>query len=174
MIEVNVVFTKKSVKDMGKSKRISNFILFPLLAAAMVAGGVVSLIRNAGATENMMGILLLVIAPIVLFLTFYMTWSETKNNLKAFGVIYGDVAMNYKFGRDGVAITRTIQGKTERDTLYYKDLYKVKRTKKYFLLYVNKDEMYYVPAEPKDFVSGTADELFKLFYDNKVILDYWG
>ena len=158
MIEVNVVFTKKSVKDMGKSKRISNFILFPLLAAAMVAGGVVSLIRNAGATENMMGILLLV----------------TKNNLKAFGVIYGDVAMNYKFGRDGVAITRTIQGKTERDTLYYKDLYKVKRTKKYFLLYVNKDEMYYVPAEPENFVSGTADELFKLFYDNKVILDYWG
>ncbi len=174
MIEVDAIFTVQSVKDMGKNKRISNYIIFPLLAAAMIAGGIVSLVRNAGVGENAMGIILLVLGPIVLFLTFYMTISETKNNLKAFGVIYGDVHMNYKFGSDGVVITRDAFGKTDRDTIYYKELYKVKRTKKAFMLYMNKDEMFYVPAEEKDFVSGTADRLFKLFYDNKVILDYLG
>ncbi|MBQ7165294.1 MAG: YcxB family protein, partial [Clostridia bacterium] len=95
-----------------------------------------------------------------------------KNNAKSFGVDRGDVVMNYKFSNSSVAITRVADGKTDREVLHFRDLYKVKRTKKFFLLFVNKDEMYYVPAKPQDFVSGSADELFKLFYDNKVILDY--
>ncbi|MBP5307533.1 MAG: YcxB family protein, partial [Clostridia bacterium] len=133
---------------------------------------IISVYRGAKGAELVGAIVLFAAAPVVLFLTFYMSRKEIKNNAKSFGVDRGNVIMNYRFSPSSVLITRVAGGKTDRETLNYRDLYKVKRTKKFFLLFVNKDEMYYVPAKPEDFVTGSSDELFKTFYDAKVILDY--
>lgn len=170
MIEVNAVFDKKRVLDIGKGKRISNYIIFPVIALALVAGGVVSLIRKVTGGELVLAIVLLALAPAILIMSFFMTRSETKNNIASFGVDKGDVVMNYRFGPTSVLISRTAQGKTVKESMRYDEFYKVKRRKQYFLIYVNKDEIFYVPTDC--FESGTPDELFKLFYDNKVILDY--
>ncbi len=170
MIEVNAVFTKQSVREMSRGKRISSYIIFPILAVIMLAGGLAVFIQKPEQGDVVMGIIMMVLAPVIFVLGLVMTNSETKNNIKSFGVDKDDVIMNYKFSEKGVLISRTTQGKTDKETLYYRELYKVKRTKKCFMLYLSKDELFYVPTD--SFVSGTPDDLFKLFYDSKIILDY--
>jgi hypothetical protein len=172
VIEVNAVFTKEKIKEMGKSKRISNLIFFPLLSAVLVAGGIISIVRSDGGNDLVFGIVMLVIAPLMTALCLWMTKSDLKNNIESFGVQDGDVIMNYKFAPQGIAIARTKNGKTEKEALSFGEIYMVKRTKTAFMMYINKEELFYIPTD--SFVHGTPDELFKLFYDNKIILDYRG
>ena len=172
MIEVDAIFTRETVREMSKGKRIGNFIIFPLIAAAMLTGGIISLVRGVSGFELVGAIIMIAGAPLVVLMTIFFTRSEEKSNLASFGVDGGDVRMNYKFSESAVVITRVARGKVDREKLLYKELYKVKRTKNSFRLYVNKDEMFYVPAKEENFVSGTAEELFKIFYESKVILDY--
>ena len=172
MIEVDATFTLQSVKEMSKGKRISNFIIFPLIAAAMLAGGIISLVRGVHGLELIGAVIMIVGAPLVIGMTVFFTRSEEKSNAASFGVDKGDVKMNYKFFDSYVVITRVAFGKVDREKLFYRELYKVKRTKTSFRLYLNKDEMFYVPAKKENFVSGSAEELFGIFYDSKVVLDY--
>ncbi len=170
MIEVKAVFTKQTVLDMGKSKRIGTYILFLLLAAAMLAGGIATLIIRETGFDIAMGIVLIVLSPIVGVLTFFKVRSDDKNNIKSFGVDKGDVVMTYIFAPEGISVSRTAEGKTVKESVYYHELYKVKRTKDAFWMYMNKEEMFFVPTN--GFTRGTPDELFQLLYDSKVILDY--
>ena len=48
---------------------------------------------------------------------------EQKENIESFGVKNGEVVMNYKFGDKGVAVSRTAEGKTVKETIYYNELY---------------------------------------------------
>jgi len=171
MIEVNAVFTKEKIKDMSKTKRISNYIIFPLLALVMLGAGIAVLFYpEREKTELIVAILLMVASPVVVFLTFYMTRNELKANYESFGVNKDTVTLNYRFSPEGIVIRRTTLGKTVTENIAFRELYKVKRTKKCFMLFVSKEEMFYVPTDC--FVSGTPDDLFKLFYNAKVILDY--
>lgn len=170
MIEVNAVFDTERIKQMGKTKRITNYVIFPLIALVMLGGGIASLISGVSGVERIGSIIIICLSPVVVFLTFFMTRSETKQNIKQFGVDKDVVVMNYKFTPQGILIERTTLGRTDRETLAFSELYKVKRTKDYFMLFVNKEEMFYVPCD--SFVSGTPDELFNYFYERKVILDY--
>ena len=170
MIEVNAVFTKERVKQMSKSKRISNYIFFPLLSVILLVGGIVSVTRSSENSDLFFGIIMLVISPLITGLCIWMTRSDLKNNIESFGVQNGDVVMNYKFAPQGIAITRTKGGIVEKEAMQFTEIYKVKRTKTAFLMYINKDELFYIPTD--SFVQGTPDEVFKLFYDNKIILDY--
>lgn len=170
MIEVNATFNEASVRQMGKGKRIGNYILFPIIAAALLAGAIATIVREHTTGELVLAIVLCVLSPSVVLLSFFMTRSETKANIQSFGVDQGDVTLNYKFSDSAVLVTRTAAGKTSKETVKFSELYKVKRTRKCFMLYLNKEEMFYVPTDA--FVSGTADELFSLLYDAKVILDY--
>lgn len=170
MIEVNAVFNKERVNAMGKRKRLTNYIMFTIVGIAMLGGGILTLIFDDDGGNLIPGIIMIVACPVIILLTIFMTRNEMYTNIKAFGVDKSEIVLNYKFGARSAQITRVADGKTDTDVLKYTELYKVKRTKKHFLLYVNKDEMFYVPCDA--FVSGTPDDLFKLFYNNKVILDY--
>jgi len=170
MIEVNAVFDKKRVTAMSKGKRITNYIIFSVLGVALAIGGVVTLINDTEGANLIPGIVMIAACPVIILLTVFMSRNEMNTNVAAFGVDKGEIVLNYKFAARSAQITRTAFGKVETEVLRYSELYKVKRTKKHFLLYINKEEMFYVPCDC--FVSGTPDELFKLFYDNKVILDY--
>ncbi|MBR2968752.1 MAG: YcxB family protein [Clostridia bacterium] len=169
MIEVNAVFTKERVKQMSRNKTVGNYVFFPTLALALIAAGIAVLIEG-GKNNVVIAILMFVFSPLCIVLGFWLTRSEQKNNIQSFGVDKGDVIMNYVFSGQAIAISRTALGKTDKETIYIKELYKVKRTKKAFMLYINKDELFYVPTDC--FVKGTPDELFQLFYDSKIILDY--
>ena len=170
MIEVNAVFTKESVKEMGKSKRISNYVIFPLLGVVVFVAGILTFIQGAKGFDLFFAILMTVLGPFFVFIGFWITRNEQKENIESFGVSNGEVVMNYKFGDKGVAVSRTASGKTVKETIYYNELYKVKKTKKAFMIYVTKDELFYVPIDA--FVTGTPEELFNVLYKNKVILDY--
>jgi len=170
MIEVNAVFTKESVKEMSKVKRISNYVFFPLLGAVLLIAGILTFIQGAKGFDLFFAILMTALSPFFVFVGFWITRNEQKENIESFGVKNGEVVMNYKFGDKGVSVSRTASGKTVKETIYYNELYKVKRTKKAFMIYVTKDELFYVPID--SFVSGTPDELFNVLYKNKVILDY--
>lgn len=167
MIEVNAVFTKEKVKEMSRHKTIGNYVFFPVLALALIAAGVALLVEGG---NLVFAIIMLVLSPLSVVVGVWLTKSEQKNNIESFGVANGEVVMNYVFTHQGVSISRTANGKTDKETVYMNELYKVKRTKRAFMLYINKDELFYVPND--SFVKGTPDELFKLFYNSKIILDY--
>lgn len=169
-IEVNYVLSKQKVINMGKGKRIANYIAFPFLAVALLVGGIILIIERSGTGQLVGGIALIAACPIIIALTVYLTRSETKENIRSYGVEDADIEMNYKIIPGLITITRRSGGKTDCEKLTFDKIYKVKRTKKCFMVFVNKDEMYYIPSD--SFVSGTADDLFKLFYDCKIILDY--
>ncbi|MCI5837819.1 MAG: YcxB family protein [Christensenellaceae bacterium] len=169
-IEVNFVLNKQKVIDMGKGKRIANYIAFPFLAVALLVGGIILIIQRTGTGQLIGGIALVAACPIIIALTIYLTKTETNENVKTYGVENGEIQMNYKIVPGLITITRTEGNRTDSEKLAFSNIYKVKRTKKCFMVFVNKDEMYYIPSD--SFVQGTPDDLFKLFYDCKIILDY--
>ena len=144
MIEVNAVFNKERVKKLSLGKRIGNMILFPIICAALVAGGTIALVRGTESVSQLIiAIVVLVMGPALLVLMGFLIRSDLKAEYKVFGVDEGETVMNF---------------------------YKVKRTRACFMFYISKEEIFYVPCDC--FVSGTPDDLFKLLYGNKVILDY--
>ncbi len=171
MIEVNAVFNKERVKKLSLGKRIGNMILFPIICAALVAGGTIALVRGTESVSQLIiAIVVLVMGPALLVLMGFLIRSDLKAEYKVFGVDEGETVMNFKFADKGFYVSLAAGGEKEKEAISYKSLYKVKRTRACFMFYISKEEIFYVPCDC--FVSGTPDDLFKLLYGNKVILDY--